>query len=79
VSPAPAETRRPNETFTRALDNSRRGDNYTLLTVAFASVLFFAAMSGRLRSRRAEWAMLGLALGLFAMAVLLLVAYPKLI
>jgi hypothetical protein len=32
-----------------------------------------------LRSRRAEWAMLGLALGLFAMAVLLLVAYPKLI
>ena len=65
--------------FSRALENNRRGDNYTLLTVAFAAVLFFAAMSGRMRSRSGQWTMLGVALGLFTMAVLFLIVFPKLV
>ena len=70
---------RADETFTRALDNNRRGDNYTLLTVAFASVLFFAALSGNVTSRRSQWVLLAMGLGLFAMAVLSLAVFPKLI
>jgi len=66
-------------TFTRALENNRRGDNYTLLTVAFASVLFFAAMSGKVTSRRYQWTLLGVSLGLFTTAVLFLAIFPKLI
>ena len=70
---------RAEETFTRALENNRRGDNYTLLTVAFASVLFFAALSGNVTSRRSRWVLLGMGLGLFTMAVLFLIVFPKLI
>lgn len=64
--------------FQQALDYNQRGDNYTLLTVAFASVLFFAAISGRMRSRNSQWMLLGLGLVLFASAVVLVSVYPKL-
>lgn len=63
--------------FQQALRFNQRGDNYTLLTVAFASVLFFAAISGRMRARRDQWILLGLALTIFVVAVLLLIFYPK--
>src|SRR6476469_9379916 len=33
--------------YQEALRNNQRGDNYTILTVAFASVLFFTAMATR--------------------------------
>jgi hypothetical protein len=33
--------------FQEALESNQRGDDYTLLTVVFATVLFFAAMSWR--------------------------------
>ena len=36
--------------FAEALRNNQRGDNYTILTVAFAAVLFFGPLSGRMRS-----------------------------
>ncbi|MBI1379048.1 MAG: hypothetical protein GC157_16445 [Frankiales bacterium] len=65
--------------FQQALDYNQRGDNYTLLTVAFASVLFFAAISGRMRTRGAQWALLGLGLALFVVAVVLVGLYPKLV
>ena len=65
--------------YQEALRNNQRGDNYTLLTVAFAAVLFFAAMSGRMRSRRGGDALLGLALLMFVVASAFLVAFPKLV
>ncbi len=65
--------------FAEALENNQRGDNYTLLTVAFASVLFFTAMSGRMVSRRAQWLLLVLGLVLFVLAASLLLFYPKLV
>jgi hypothetical protein len=35
--------------FAEALRNNQRGDKYTVLTVASATVLFFGALSGRMR------------------------------
>jgi hypothetical protein len=51
--------------FAEALDFNQRRDNYTVLTVALAAVLFFAAISGRIQSRRSQWFLLGLGLLLF--------------
>jgi nucleoid-associated protein YgaU len=64
-------------TFAGAVSDNRQGDNYTLLTVAFASVLFFAAMSGRMKSRVNQWTVLGIGLALFTTATVLLVLLPK--
>jgi len=68
---------RANAEFSAALVANQRGDNYTLLTVAFASVLFFTAMSGRMKSRRNQWTLLGLAIGIFAVTTIILVLFPK--
>lgn len=65
--------------FQQALDYNQRGDNYTLLAVALAAVLFFAAISGRMKSRRSQWALLGMGLALFAFAMMLLLFFPKLV
>lgn len=65
--------------YQQALANNQRGDNYTLLTVAFAAVLFFAAMSGRMRSTRAGDVLLGFGLVLFVVASAFLISYPKLV
>jgi hypothetical protein len=65
--------------FAEALRNNQRGDNYTVLTVAFATVLFFGALSGRMRSARAQWAFLALGFVGFLAAGSLLIFYPKLI
>ncbi len=65
--------------FAEALRNNQRGDNYTLLTVLFASVLFFTAMSGRLDQQRSRWAMLILGMGLASAGIVLLATFPKLI
>ena len=50
-----------------------------LLAVAFAAVLFFAAISGRMKSHRSQWALLGMGLALFLVAMSLLLFYPKLV
>jgi len=65
--------------FQQALDNNQRGDNYTLLTVIFALVLFFAAVSGRIASPRNQWILLGLAGALFVAGLFALLAMPKLV
>lgn len=65
--------------FTEALANNQRGDNYTLLTVLFAAVLFFAAISNRLRTVRLQALMLGAAVALGLVGVVLLITFPKLV
>ena len=50
-----------------------------MLTVAFAAVLFFAAMSGRMKSRRGGDVLLGMAVVLFVVTSALLIGYPKLV
>ena len=76
---AQAADERANEKFAQALVNNQRGDNYTALTIGFASVLFFAAMSGRMKSRRDQWILLDLGLAIFTAALVLLAFYPKLV
>ncbi len=65
--------------YQQALDNNQRGDNYTVLTVLFASVLFFAAMSGRVMSAVSARVLLSVAFALFVIATGFLIAFPKLI
>jgi hypothetical protein len=65
--------------FPEALRNNQRGDNYTVLTVAFAAVLFFGALSTRMRSDRAQRAFLALGYVGFLAAASFLIFFPKLI
>ena len=70
---------RAGDRFAAALQNNQRSDNYTILTVLFAAVLFFTAMSSRVRSLGSEQALLAVALVLGAAGVLFLVSFPKLV
>ena len=65
--------------FAEALAENQRGDNYTLLTVLFAAVLFFAAISNRLRTVRLQAVMLGASVVLGMVGVVLLISFPKLV
>jgi hypothetical protein len=67
------------EKFAQALSDNQRGDNYTILTIGFATVLFFAALAGRMRSSRAQWALLGLGFVGFLVMGGLLLSFPKLV
>ena len=79
LADAAASDARADEKFAEALEYNQRGDNYTLLAVAFAAVLFFAAISGRMKSHRSQWALLGMGLAIFLVAMSLLLFYPKLV
>ena len=57
---AAAADQRADSRFADALVFNQRGDNYTILTVLFALVLFFAAASTRLGSPRTQWIFLGI-------------------
>lgn len=70
---------RADDRFQQALDNNQRSDNYTLLTVLFAAVLFFSALSGRTRLYRSQVAFLTFAILLGLAGVALLLGFPKLI
>ena len=76
---ATAAEARADETFDEALEFNQHSDNYTLLTVLFAAVLFFASLSGRARSRSVQHVFLGLALILLFIASGLLITFPKLV
>lgn len=76
---AAASDARADAKYREALRNNQRGDNYTMLTIAFAVVLFFGALAGRMRDARSQWALLGL--GIVGCMVLsgVLLSYPKLV
>lgn len=65
--------------YHEALRNNQRGDNYTILTVAFASVLFFTAMATRMRRQRTQWVLLTIAALGFVVTVGFLASFPKLV
>ncbi|MBD5784824.1 hypothetical protein IF650_01405 [Cellulosimicrobium terreum] len=71
--------KRADALFAQALANNQRGDNYTLVTVLFALVLFFGAFAGRFRSERASWAMVGGGITLLVVGIGLLLSFPKII
>lgn len=70
---------RADRLFTEALRNNQRGDNYTLLTVLFALVLFFTAVSQQVRSARLSTVVLIGASALLLTGIGFLVAFPKII
>jgi hypothetical protein len=73
---AAAADQRADQRFADALIYNQRGDNYTLLTVFAALVLFFAAVSTRLRSSRLQWIVLGFAGTLFIVGAVTVATFP---
>ena len=70
-----------NKTAAESLTGSRQarqtGDNYILLTVLFASVLFFAGVGSKYRTKYLKLLMFMIGVTVFLVAVLLLIFYPK--
>lgn len=64
------------ERFAQALENNQRGDNYSLLTVLFALVLFLTAMSQRELAPWVGRTLLGLAIVVASIGVVILATYP---
>jgi hypothetical protein len=62
--------------FADALVFNQRGDNYTILTVLFALVLFFAAASSRLGSPRAQGILIGVAITFLITGTVILATFP---
>jgi hypothetical protein len=75
---AEANARADNQ-FQKALQYNQRGDDYPLLTVLFALVLFFTAVSQRLTSRRLTLVVLSGALVLLLTGIGFLVSLPKIV
>jgi hypothetical protein len=71
-----AADQRADSRFADALEFNQRGDNYTILTVLFALVLFFAAASTRLGSPRTQWIFLGVAMVFLIAGTIILATFP---
>ncbi|AZH78208.1 MULTISPECIES: hypothetical protein [Microbacterium] len=67
---------RADEKFDEALRNNQRGDDYSLLTVLFALVLFFAALSQHQGARWRRLVFLVLSVVLALVGVILLATFP---
>jgi len=67
---------RADAAFETALKNNQRGDNYALLTVLFALVLFLTAMSQRNALAWAERTLLGLAVIGTVIGLVILFTFP---
>jgi len=64
------------ELFARASAANKISDNYVLLTVIFASVLFFGGISGKFRAHVIDLTMLAIATLVFLAGVVILFTYP---
>jgi hypothetical protein len=64
------------ELFRQASRENEISDQYILLTVIFASVLFFAGISGKFESQLIDVGMLAFAIILFLVGVVVLFTYP---
>jgi hypothetical protein len=62
--------------FARAMQANQTSDEYVLLTVLFASVLFFGGIAGMLDSRRLSISIMTIALALFVVTVTFLGTMP---
>lgn len=68
--------KRADTKFATALVDNQRGDNYSLLTVLFALVLFLTAMSQRRISDWAAWTFLGLGVVVALVGVVVGLTFP---
>jgi len=80
VQPELAEAKRQDDLsareYTAAMQANQTSDAYVLLTVMFASVLFFGGIAGTLDSRRLRISILLIALALFIVTVAFLGTMP---
>ena len=76
---AAAADQRADRRFADALVYNERGDNYALLTVLFALVLFFAAASTRLVRPNPQRILLGVAIIFLIAATVILATFPILV
>ncbi len=60
----------------QARDANQRGDNYTLLTVLFASVLFFAGISTKFEGRGIQQMLVALAVVMMLVGIGFLLTFP---
>jgi hypothetical protein len=67
---------RADSRFADALVFNQSGDNYALLTVLYALVLFFAAASTRLGRSNAQWILIGVAITFLTAATVILATFP---
>ncbi len=56
---------------------NQRSDNYVLMTIMFATVLFFAGISSKMDTFRARVFLLGMALVLLLTAIVVVATFPK--
>jgi hypothetical protein len=80
VQPELTDVKQHEESYAReyagAMQANKTSDTYVLLTVLFASVLFFGGIAGTLDSRRLRASILILALALFALTTAFLASMP---
>jgi len=69
-------TAKADEAYERALANNQRGDNYSLLTVMFALVLFLTAMSQRAGPTWSQRTLLFLAIAVSIAGLVILATFP---
>ena len=62
--------------YDRALENNQRGDNYTLLTVLFALVLFLSALTQRDGPTWSRRTLVIVALTLTAVGMIIMLTFP---
>ena len=60
----------------KASEASQTADRYVLLTVLFASVLFFGGISGKFKSQIIDFGMLAMAILMFLVVIAVLISYP---
>ena len=71
-----ALTAKADAAYDRALENNQRGDNYTLLTVLFALVLFLSALTQRDGPTWSRRALVIVALTLTAVGLIIMLTFP---
>ncbi|WP_350348577.1 hypothetical protein ABIQ69_01225 [Agromyces sp. G08B096] len=73
---AAAANARADARFEAALQNNQRGDDYSILTVLFALVLFLVAISQRDLQPWVRWTLLGLGVAVAAVGIVVLATFP---
>ena len=79
VEEAEAFTAKADAAYQQALQNNQRGDNYSLLTVMFALVLFLTAMSQRSGPAWTQRVLLFVAIGIALIGIVILATFPVLV
>lgn len=65
------------ERVTTAREANQRGDNYVLMTILFATVMFFAGIAPKMNTPHARVLLLGMAVTILLVAAIVVISFPK--